>query len=326
SDNSKKEISFVSPKLEMLISRLKDSRKMIDDIRRNQSTFRIKTLNRLDVAHPSMYSKVSELSKLKEIATPKERIRINGQIREIQNGEINFPCTDELVLKDIFGFPIGRGYASLEQSYDKNHIKIGSTELIKGVMFDFVKLKKSGYCLRSTAVLADEGIEQLRKYIAKDLLHKRHRMLDNCSPNVRKQFRNKKLRYEIKKGISSRNSYDLMINGLNVHTNLIGKIQIFTYVDNDEDFLVEKYALTDKRQIEILGDSARYSNFKVWVNKTDVRFNEYVGKTFSLLAKVLNKIYARYYMAPQELTYQPNLSEVQSIKLDHIVEELPFRA
>lgn len=89
-------------------------------------------------------------------------------------------------------------------------------------------------------------------------------------------------------------SYDVKIDDIDIHINLKGKIEIFTFHPGLESLLCDDFRLTREQRI-LLERFTEHNFLKKWVKQTTPDFNMFVGKTFEVLSQKANSILEEYF-------------------------------
>ena len=235
-----------------------------------------------------IYREVKELTQLKKQHQDQKTISaINSQIRFHQEKPLSKePLTKKQNILDLEGNLIGMFYKS-HQPYRPKHLNLGNTNYVLSYSFKVGTTKTGENCLRTTAYLNEKGTEVLQSYIKRQLKiqEKKRKDMKGGRGKIKNRSSN------VKSIIRSRNTFDIVIEGINIHLDQKGKIEIIYEYPELKDILQNGQKLSE-RQDARSRYFTRYSPVKKWIYSTTQEFNNFTGEKLEELSVVVNEILA----------------------------------
>jgi hypothetical protein len=206
-------------------------------------------------------------------ASRKERAEIQQKLKTIAFGDYN-------VLNDY-----SKGFNGKTSFYDLNRTLIGivyplveptddevrfNTTSVRNLGLTFEKSKAYKELIRVTAFLTKTGTNGLRNYLDRRFL---------------------KRQIEKQQGFERR-IYDLNFDGIHVHVNLRGKIEIYAESDCLKGNLIGFSDDLTRRERCYLVAYARFSDYKKWPRHTNNAINSAVAEVFNQLSVAVDELTA----------------------------------
>jgi hypothetical protein len=169
------------------------------------------------------YTKVRELKQEKEkVQERRIRSEINSQIRSEKSPIVSPNNTyRKRRIHDLSDNLIGTFYTANTPD-EEDHINLGTSEYVSAYSFRIDVKRNNEYCLRTTAYLTKEGTEKLRSYVKKQLKRRESEERERAGGKGKPWYNNSK----IKRIANKRNTFDIVIEDLNIHLDQKGKIEI----------------------------------------------------------------------------------------------------
>ena len=232
------------------------------------------------------YTKVKELEQEKD-QTQKRRIRseINSQIRS-EKSPIVYPSKTyrKRRIHDLSDNLIGTFYTANSPD-EKDHINLGDSEYVSAYSFRIDVKRNKEYCLRTTAYLTKEGTEKLRSYVKKQLKRRESEEKERAGGKGKPWYNNSK----IKRIASKRNTFDIVIENINIHLDQKGKIEIIYEYPGLGNVLQNGQQLSGLQDARLRYFS-KYSQVKKWIYNTTNDFNNFTGERLEELSVAVNEI------------------------------------
>jgi hypothetical protein len=198
-------------------------------------------------------------------ASRKERAVIHQKLKEIDFGDY-FVHNDysngfngKNPFYDLNGTLIGTVYPLVEPAGDESRF---DTAIVRNIGLTFERSKAYKELVRATAFLTGTGISNLRNYLDRKFLNRQA---------------------EKQRGFDRR-IYDLDFDGIFVHINLRGKIEIYAESYCLEGKLVGSSDDLNHKEKSALGSYIRFSTYKKWPRHADNAINAAVAEVFNQLS------------------------------------------
>lgn len=263
----------------------------------------IQTIHRHHVEAPRRLEHLRDLKQEKKIDTDiLPRAVINREIRNLRSTFLEpfKPPPSNNNFSDLQGHSIGKT-ACINASDCNGDVVVGPSSLVCSASFDFVRrdMNKSNgalflaasqqdsTALRFTAYLTELGQRSLRDFV-REQLKSLHERTENRTRSVRPSSAEIKDRFLS----DDRMTFDFDVEGVKVHCNLVGKVQVFCPLVDKSLAVIEQSQTPHKTYRHYILKFARFSRFKAWVMRTTDSLNQEVVDGFAALGKVINKIAA----------------------------------
>jgi hypothetical protein len=232
-----------------------------------------------------LYTRVKKLEKIKRLHHDRRtRTVINSQIRFKRDQPILAPKQNRYEIDDLLGNQIGIFYRGNNPN-NPDHLNLGSEEYVSSFSFKVSATKNGEYCLRTTAYLTERGKDALKGYIKKQLKRREQRKQTIGGKNSKLWVKNSRIKRKIRRV----DTFDVVIEGLNIHLDKKGKIEIMYQCPGLDSLLQNGEELSEKQEGR-LKYFTRYALTKKWIYETTNDFNRFTGEKLEELSVAVNEI------------------------------------